>query len=101
MITNADWPKLGACRNDKMLNFYPDLSNPEGKDEEKKALETCRKCEVETKCKEYAMEYEFFGIWGGTTERQREKQRVSSGNKVVTQHFGLRTQFFRRRRNEQ
>ena len=38
----------------------------------KKAKDICEPCKVKVECRAYAIEYEEFGIWGGTTQDDRE-----------------------------
>lgn len=40
-----------------------------------KALELCAACPVITPCRDYALEWEMHGIWGGMTERERKDYR--------------------------
>lgn len=42
----------------------------------KKALEVCSTCPVKLQCLRYSLEWEPFGIWGGMTERQRQRLRL-------------------------
>lgn len=100
MIFDSDWPELAACKKETSFQFYPDLARPEGKEQQQNALNICKVCEVQALCREYALEYEFFGIWGGMTERQRARQRVLDGNKVVTEHYGMAINFLKRTRGK-
>lgn len=45
----------------------------------KKAKSVCQECPVRKECLSYGMEHEPYGIWGGLTEQERERQRRSSG----------------------
>ncbi|MGH8937160.1 MAG: WhiB family transcriptional regulator [Acidimicrobiia bacterium] len=63
------WMERAACRGMDPALFFP-LS-----DEEAEAgLAVCRTCPVREECLEYALEArERYGIWGGTTERERKR----------------------------
>ena len=45
-------------------------------DKIKQAIDTCMKCTHQEQCLDYALRAEPFGIWGGTTEMEREYIRV-------------------------
>jgi len=68
----AEWKERGAChgRNDDAM--FPDSNR-----EQKVAAQFCQlRCEVQTECLSYALEAdERWGVWGGTTERERERLR--------------------------
>jgi WhiB family redox-sensing transcriptional regulator len=72
------WAALGACRTS---DLGPDAWFPEpgighaDRDETTKAaLRTCRACPVSRECLLSALaRNERYGIWGGMTERQRNK----------------------------
>ena len=64
-----DWQNRAACRSESLDLFY----SIEDADI-RQALAMCRRCEVRTACLEYAMtNREHFGVWGGTTERERRR----------------------------
>lgn len=58
-----------------------DLWFPEAGESEKavRAIRICRTCPIETKCRDYALRHYVAGIWGGTTERQRQAIRRERG----------------------
>lgn len=63
------WATFAACRNEESMTFYP-----QNKREEASALATCDICPVQVECLEHALATsERFGVWGGTTEKQRRK----------------------------
>jgi WhiB family redox-sensing transcriptional regulator len=76
---NEGWQDQAACRNNDDFNFFP----ARGEDT-KSSKQLCSSCEVSKDCLEYAMwSGENFGIWGGTSERERRKlrqQRLADGN---------------------
>lgn len=60
---------LGAC----VRHPHPDWWFPErGHDDTDKALLVCDTCPVRVMCREYAQEWEDQGVWGGTTDDDRE-----------------------------
>lgn len=66
---DLDWQDRAACRGAKVELFY----SYEEEDVEQ-ALAFCQRCEVRELCLEMAMEArEAFGVWGGTTERERRR----------------------------
>src|SRR5690606_31068355 len=68
---DLSWRDLGACQG-----MPADLFSPERGDSTEEAKEVCRGCVVRAQCLEYALENsERFGIWGGTSERQRRRMR--------------------------
>ncbi|MGI9611159.1 MAG: WhiB family transcriptional regulator [Acidimicrobiia bacterium] len=63
------WMVFGACREADANIFFPT-----NKEQTRAALAICATCPVEQDCLEYALDArERFGVWGGTTEKQRRK----------------------------
>lgn len=63
------WVTRAACRGADPAIFFP---GPD--DDAAEALAVCARCPVRQECLEYALEArERYGIWGGTTERQRRR----------------------------
>lgn len=80
-----DWREQGACREESpSLFFAPDFENPQQRRfREATAKAICARCPVRTACRAYALQTgELYGIWGGTTERERS---------VAQSHPHLRT----------
>ncbi len=82
------WKIHGVCRSMDHFLFYSDIQA-----QIREALEACGKCSVRTECLEYALANQEFGVWGGTTERQRrmmvrrlnyEKKKASFYSSTVT-----------------
>jgi WhiB family redox-sensing transcriptional regulator len=60
-----------ACKGRDIRSFYPERGGSTAE-----ARSACRQCPVLDACLEYALEHdERFGIWGGTSEKEREKAR--------------------------
>ncbi len=75
------WQKDGACRlgpgaSPAQLNANSNVFFPERGSSTKEAKSICALCPVNQQCLDYAlMNGEKFGIWGGTSERERRKIR--------------------------
>lgn len=70
--SNREWVQFGAC-----LGSYDDRFFPSRGDSNKEAKAIClEECPVQTECLEFALtKPERFGIWGGTSERERQEIR--------------------------
>ncbi|HEU5356177.1 MAG TPA: WhiB family transcriptional regulator [Actinocrinis sp.] len=71
-----DWQERGACRSaNPSLFFAPDHeSNHQRRFRETAAKAICAHCPVRAICRAYALQTgELYGIWGGTTERERTR----------------------------
>lgn len=66
------WRDRGACRGVDPRLFFP-TENTVAINEAKKY---CKSCEVKRECLEYSLLNGEYGIWGGTTERQRRNMRI-------------------------
>jgi WhiB family redox-sensing transcriptional regulator len=68
-VGDTEWHLDAACRTADMERFYS------GDDADARyALGFCARCEVRVQCLEAAMTArEAFGVWGGTTERERRR----------------------------
>lgn len=65
------WKSRGAC-----VGVDPDLFYPERGQSTQEAKAICRTCSVRLNCLDYAVrEREIWGIWGGTSERERRVMR--------------------------
>jgi len=68
---DVDWRERALCAEVDPELFYPDTGQPAAP-----AKNICRACEVRTDCLSWAMANgELFGVWGGTTERERKAMR--------------------------
>jgi len=52
--------------------FFPDTGEQAQAESAKKI---CKKCTHMTECLEWAMAYEYFGVWGATSPRERMRTR--------------------------
>lgn len=64
--------------------FYP--TDEQGVQEIRKV---CLSCPVRPECREYAVANERFGVWAGTSERQRVRMRKERG--ITVPHQKVRT----------
>lgn len=66
------WMELGNCRG-----MDADLFFPERGEAVNQAKAVCVGCEVKEQCLQYALaNSEHFGIWGGSSERERRMMRT-------------------------
>lgn len=75
----GEWVKDAACRGSGLDGFYAG-GRGAGKaghtgPQTEEALAVCQTCPVITECREYAIHFESFGVWGGMTEHQRRLER--------------------------
>lgn len=65
------WHAQAACLGVGNHLFFLELGEPSDQ-----ATAVCRSCPVRKPCLEYALDSNIkFGVWGGTSERQRRKMR--------------------------
>jgi WhiB family redox-sensing transcriptional regulator len=70
-LEETSWQALARCAEVDPDAFYPDKGGST-----RQAKKICGSCEVRQTCLEYALKHdERFGIWGGTSERERRKLR--------------------------
>lgn len=71
ILQPVDWQAKARC-----TGVDPEIFFPERGGSSKAAREVCARCEVRRQCLEYALNNkEQFGIWGGTSERERRRLR--------------------------
>lgn len=81
-LPDDDWQERGACRTaNPSLFFAPDHeSNHQRRFRETAAKAICAHCPVRAVCRSYALQTgELYGIWGGTTERERMRASANHG----------------------
>jgi WhiB family transcriptional regulator, redox-sensing transcriptional regulator len=78
------WGERGACRDhDDKADFWPeDYHGHDARAREQRAIEVCNRCHVKTACLQWAIVGERWGVWGGTTGRERAELRRLAGRKV-------------------
>ena len=68
-IEERPWAAYAACRG-----ADPNLFFPSEEDDAAEAIRICGGCPVQGECLEWALESRVrYGIWGGTTERDRRR----------------------------
>jgi WhiB family transcriptional regulator, redox-sensing transcriptional regulator len=68
-LREGDWQTRAACHAGDLEIFYS--GEPE---DTRAAIRMCRSCPVRRPCFEAAVDRgEQFGVWGGTTERERRR----------------------------
>ena len=71
LLQPVDWQTKARC-----TEVDPEIFFPERGGSSKAARAVCSQCEVRLQCLEYALNNkEQFGIWGGTSERERRRLR--------------------------
>lgn len=71
ILQPVDWQVNAACND-----VEPEIFFPERGGSSKAARAVCNDCSVRDQCLEYALNNkEQFGIWGGTSERERRRLR--------------------------
>lgn len=66
-----DWQEDAACRGtaiDDPTKFFPEKTMyARGRE----LREICGRCSVKSECLEWALDHEHYGMWGGTSEKER------------------------------
>jgi WhiB family transcriptional regulator, redox-sensing transcriptional regulator len=71
LLQPLDWQTKARCTEVDAEIFFPERGGSS-----KAARAVCAQCEVRLNCLEYALNNkEQFGIWGGTSERERRRIR--------------------------
>ena len=72
-VESPDWYEHAECRG-----APPELFFPERGESTKPAKEMCTVCPVSVECLAWALDHrEKFGVWGGTSERERRRMQGS------------------------
>lgn len=88
----GDWVKHGACRPYPRSWWFPErginlVQNGEANNTLRQAINICNTCVVKQQCLNYALmtPRERYGVWGGTTEKDRRGMRAVSNVRVRIQ----------------
>lgn len=92
--TRIDKPPLdGKCKSVGPEIFFPHTERDdsenfkanyvEARDNTKQAIELCNECDRIKECFAYSIYHEMYGIWAGTTERQRKTLRRRMKIKLI------------------
>lgn len=69
LLDERPWAVFAACKDADPTMFFGST-----REDERAAVAVCNTCTVRDHCLEFALETrERFGIWGGTTERERKR----------------------------
>jgi WhiB family redox-sensing transcriptional regulator len=75
----SNWWSLAACQSADPEMFFPISSLGAARHEAARAKAVCGRCHVRPQCLSYAQESrQVQGIWGGTTEEERQLLRKGS-----------------------
>jgi WhiB family transcriptional regulator, redox-sensing transcriptional regulator len=75
---DREWLDEAAC----IAVDDPDMFYPDHSEERPAALAVCRRCPVSTECGQRALrDRERYGVWGGMTERDRERWWRRNGSR--------------------
>lgn len=70
-----------SCRDMDIEIFYVDETDHRNRKAIKSAKAICQQCPIRFRCLEIAIANEEFGIWGGTTERDRKRMMRNHASK--------------------
>lgn len=65
------WMADAVCRQTDPELWFPELGSSG-----RAAKRICEQCPMAAQCLAYALEHQERGIWGGTSEKQRQKLRA-------------------------
>lgn len=86
LLVSRDWLPLAACRRADPEIFFPvaDAGTPAGHEQVMLALSFCAGCPVRPECLDDALAAGVeHGVWGGTTETERETARCHSSREAA------------------
>lgn len=72
-----------ACKGKDSAIFFPDYPSHNFRKNVANTKAICAECSVQEKCRDYALEYEPLGIWGGMTEKERRQYRLDHNIKLL------------------
>lgn len=73
----AALPQGAACAEVGTEAFYP--TGPPDSIHANAAKAVCAQCPILDECRDHALRWEAFGIWGGMTQTERTRRRVELG----------------------
>jgi WhiB family redox-sensing transcriptional regulator len=75
MNVREPWRHQAACKDQDPEYWFP-VDAPGRTPAHRRAISICQSCPVQAECLTWALDnHEFYGIWGGTTARQRADMR--------------------------
>lgn len=77
LLETYRWQQQAACRGLDVEQFYFTAGERGAKRNKREAAAKaiCRQCPVRALCYAYAVQYEDYGIWGGSTPAERQLAR--------------------------
>lgn len=67
------WMTQGACLSRQEIDWFPSGGDTAAAEA---ATAVCRACAVQERCLDHAVTRHEYGIWGGATERDRDRLRL-------------------------
>ena len=81
--TQDKWRSQAACRDTDPNLFFPVGTTGPAVQQIENAKAICKQCDSQVACLEFALySRQDYGIWGGTTERERLKILKSSSRNI-------------------
>ena len=88
-VHDAEWLDAGACRSEDPGAFLPITSSGPSAQQIAAAKAGCASCGVQSQCLHYALEsHQSHGVWGGTSEEERQRMTSSHGGNSRGLHTG-------------
>lgn len=72
---DTDWRHQAACRDVDPDLFFPLGTVGASLPQIEQAKQICRTCPVRRSCLRWALDHGDAGVWGGTTDEERRRQR--------------------------
>lgn len=72
------------CTESQLDTFFPEKEDGDYNRRTRVAKAVCHTCPYMAECLEWAMKYEEFGVWGGTTPEDRKTLKRSRRTSVIT-----------------
>lgn len=80
---DVELKQQAACRGKTDLFFTAVPRTVVVLAKEREALKLCSTCPIQRQCLDWGLKHELHGIWGGTTERARDRMRKKFNIKYV------------------
>lgn len=85
------WTARGTCVTDDSVDpawFFTDVARPDQDPHYPLAMAACTRCPVQGDCLRHAIDIEPYGVWGGSTEKEREAIRWAIGQSTMINKGG-------------
>lgn len=90
LIPLAEWMERGACVGMDTNKFYPPSETDTRSAYVTEAKAICKPCPVRTECLNWALRYEEQGLWGGTTQTERERMKNPERKRISQRSINKR-----------